>query len=170
MAFIVQNINAVAERLTEVPELPRDTILLVLTGFTKFSVPEFVGPFELRLNNERVINLDNDGDMHVKRKCLEWVKKLTLLESNSFHYLNVFNKWNIPSNHWNGMSKRKVPCNNCDGEHYSPYYPHPRDKANIKKAKEERAARRDGGGYGGGYIIGRGGRQYSDLKKWSNDN
>ena len=30
VALLFQNINAVAERLTEVPELPRDTLLLIL--------------------------------------------------------------------------------------------------------------------------------------------
>ena len=39
-----------ADRLEEVPALPRDTPLIILTGFTKCSMPEFVGPFELIIN------------------------------------------------------------------------------------------------------------------------
>ena len=75
--------------LAEVKEIPRDTPLLILTGFTRCSVREFVGPFELMLNTERVIQLDNDEDRHDERKCLERVKKLTMLVSNSLHSLNV---------------------------------------------------------------------------------
>ena len=45
VALLVQNINDVAERLSEVPALPTDTPLLVLTGFINFSVPEFFYPF-----------------------------------------------------------------------------------------------------------------------------
>ena len=43
------------ERFSEVPSLPRYMPFLIITGFAKFSVPEFVGPFELMLNTERVI-------------------------------------------------------------------------------------------------------------------
>ena len=59
VALLVQHINAVSECLAEVPALPRDTPLLILTGFTKCSVTEFIGTFELMLNTERVIQLDN---------------------------------------------------------------------------------------------------------------
>ena len=65
MALLVQKINAVAERLAEVPALPRDTPLLILTGFTKF-----VDLFEFMVNTERVIQLDNDLDRHDDKKCL----------------------------------------------------------------------------------------------------
>ena len=68
MALLVQQINAMAERLTEVPALPRDKALIVLTGFTKRSVPEFFGPFELMLSTERFIQLENYGDRHDNRK------------------------------------------------------------------------------------------------------
>ena len=45
VALLVQQINAVADRLAEAGALPQDTPLNLLTGFTKCSVPEFVGPF-----------------------------------------------------------------------------------------------------------------------------
>ena len=76
---------------------------------------EFFGPFELMLNYERVVKLENEVDMNDDRKFLERVKKITLLASNSFHSLNVSNHWNIPYNHRHGMAKVKVPCDNCDG-------------------------------------------------------
>ena len=63
VALLVQKINSVAEQLEEVPELTRDIPLLILTGFTKCSVPECFG-----LKNERVIKLENDGDRHNNRK------------------------------------------------------------------------------------------------------
>ena len=108
--------------------------------------------------------MDNDGDRHDNKKCPERLKKLTLLEKNSFHYLNVSNQWKIPSNHRHRMAKGKVPCDNCGGEHYGPDLPHPCDEAKTKNSKEDHAARRGGGGCGG--------RCQSDRKKRrkSNDN
>ena len=94
-----------AERLVEVPALPRNTPLLILNGFTKCSVTEFFGPFELMLNTERVIQLENDGDRHDERKCLKRLKKITMLASNSLHSLNICNNCNILSNHRHGIAK-----------------------------------------------------------------
>ena len=45
VALLFQKINSVEERLAEVPELPRDTALLILSGSTKYSVNEFVDTF-----------------------------------------------------------------------------------------------------------------------------
>ena len=90
------------------------------------------------------------------------MKKLTLLASNFFQYLNVSKQLNIPSNHRHGMAKGKSPCDNCNGEHYSTDFPHTRDKANIKNSKEEHTACRGSGGRGGGRQGGR--------KKLINDN
>ena len=73
--------------MAEVPALPRDTPLLILNGFTNYSMPEFFDPFELILKTERIIQFENDGYRHDDRKCLKRVKKLTMLASNSFHYL-----------------------------------------------------------------------------------
>ena len=59
------------------------------------------------------------------------------------------------------MAKGKVPFDNCDGEHYSPDFPHYSDKADSKKAKEKRAARRGDGVHGSG----NGGGRQGDRKK-----
>ena len=117
------------------------------------------------LSNERVIQLENDGDRNDVSKFLERVKKLTIFKSNSFHSLNVSNHWNIPSNNQNRIAKGKGPCNNCGGEHYSTYCPHPRDEAKLKKAKEELTACRGSSGRNGGSGSGRQG----DRKKCSNN-
>ena len=68
MSLLVQQINAVTERLEEVPVLPRGMSMLILTCFTNCSVPEFVGPFGLMLNTGRVIQLDNGVDRHDEMK------------------------------------------------------------------------------------------------------
>jgi hypothetical protein len=143
VALLVQQINAVAERLAEAGALPRDTPLNLLTGFTKCSVPEFVGPFTLLLITERVKQLENSAEQHDNALCLKRVKALTLLESNSFHSLNVSGHWNIPTNRHHGMSQHgNVSCDNCRGNHYVPDCPLPCDEVKITKAKEERAARK----------------------------
>ena len=129
--------------------------LLVLTSFTKCIVQDYVGPFELVLNTDRVIQLDNDGDGHDDKKYLGRVNKLTLLVSNSLKYSKFSNHWNTPSNHRKGVTKGKVPCDDCDGEHYSPDFLHTRDKAKMNKGKEERAACRDSGGRNSGSGGGR---------------
>ena len=125
------------------------------------------------INTDRVIQLENYGDSHDDRKFLERVKKISMLASNSFHSLIFFNHWNIPSYHWHGISKGKFPCNNCGGEHHSPYCLNPREEVKIKKAKEERTYRRGGGGrndgHSGGRGGGRGGRCQGDHKKWKKD-
>ena len=93
--------------------------------------------------------MENDGYRYDNRKFLERVKKLTILASKYLHSLNIFNQWNIPSNHRHEMDKGKGSCDNCGRKHYNPDYPHTNDKAKIKKAKEERASCRGGGGCGG---------------------
>ena len=115
---------------------------------------------------QKIVQLDNDEYRHDNRKCLERVKKLTLLASNSFHSLNISNQWNIPYNHWHGMANRKYPFDNCGGEHYALDFPHPHDEAKIKKAKKERKAHKGSGGYGGGH----GGGRQGGIMKWSNYN
>lgn len=115
VALLVQQIMAVAERLAEVSDLPRDTPLQVLTGFTKCSVPEFAEPFKLMLNTERVKQMSSYAGSHSDQACLSTLRKLCLLASNSFNSLNVSNQWNIPANHRHGMSKGKGPCDNCGG-------------------------------------------------------
>ena len=98
------------------------------------------------INTDRVIQLENYGDSHDDRKFLERVKKISMLASNSFHSLIFFNHWNIPSYHGHVMAKGKVSFDNCGREHYSPDCPYPHDESKIKKAEEERAARRGGDG------------------------
>ena len=43
-------IKAVSERLLEANQPPLETPTYVLQGMTKYSVPEFTGPFDLTLN------------------------------------------------------------------------------------------------------------------------
>ena len=136
-------------------------------------MPELVGTFEFMINTERLIQLENDVDRHNDRKCLEKMKKITLLVSNSFHSLNVSKYWSIPSNHRHRIvtefPKWKIPCDNCGGEYYSPDFPHPCDKEKIKKYKEERASPRVGGGHGGGSGCRRGVVRQGGRKKLRND-
>ena len=85
VALLAQQVNAVVERLAEAGALLRDTPLLLLTGFSKCSVPEFVGPFELLLNSKRATQLTNTGGLYDNAKYLARVEQTTLMTSNSFH-------------------------------------------------------------------------------------
>ena len=50
-------IRAVSKRLSEVNQLTLEVPTYVLQGLTKYSVPEFTGPFYLMLNQERVTQM-----------------------------------------------------------------------------------------------------------------
>ena len=91
-----------------------------------------------------------------------------------FHFLNLTNKWNIPQGH--RADAFGIVCFNCDSpDHTSDKCPHPRNEANITKAKEACAksigkGRSSGGrGHGRGRGDGHGGRggdQSNTPGKW----
>ena len=60
-----------AEHLSEVTKLPRDTYFFFLNSFTKCSATKFFGPFESMFNTERFIQLENDGGRYDNSKFLE---------------------------------------------------------------------------------------------------
>ena len=62
---------------------------------------DFVGPFELMLNNECVRNMKYDGATVNNKRTIERAKEIILMEKNSFHSLNVSNNWNITSSNMN---------------------------------------------------------------------
>ena len=49
------------------------------------------------INTDSASQIESDGATVNYKMTLERVKKITLMENNSFHSLNVFNTWNIPS-------------------------------------------------------------------------
>ena len=54
ISALTQQMNTLCERLDKSRALTRHTLLHVLTGLTWCSVSDFVSPFELMFNNERV--------------------------------------------------------------------------------------------------------------------
>ena len=90
-------VKAVSERLLEVNKTPLEAPTYVLWGLTKCSVPEFTGPFELMINQERVtqmgtaVSLVNNSYVTLKR-----VLHIIVLENNIYHSLSTSNVWNVP--------------------------------------------------------------------------
>ena len=87
------------EYLAESKSLPHEIPVHVLIGITRFSVPEFVGIFELILNTDHVMQMESDVATFKDKRTLERVEKITLIEKNSFHSLDDSNTWNTPSSH-----------------------------------------------------------------------
>ena len=98
--------NAVCERSAEFKELTCDNSVHVLKGLNRCSVPEFVGPFELMLNTERVRHMESDGTTVNYKSTLERVKNITLMKNNSLNSLNVSSTCNININNNNILG----PC------------------------------------------------------------
>ena len=73
VSALTQKINAVRECLAESKVFPRKTPVHVLIELTWFSVPEFVDPFELIINNKRVMQMKYDGATINNKRNLERV-------------------------------------------------------------------------------------------------
>ena len=92
VAEATAQVKAVCESLSEVNQLPQEAPTFVLQGLTKFSVPEFTGPFTLILNQERVnqmgmaVSLTNTSAATIIR-----VRTILVLANNSYHSLNTSN-------------------------------------------------------------------------------
>ena len=125
-------INSVCERLAEPKAFPRETPVHVLTGLTWFSMPEFVGPFELMINTEHVRLMESDGETVNYKRTLERLKNISIMANNSFQFLNVSNYWNITSSYKNLL----VPCYIYYAEgHIAQNFPLPCNEGNIKQEK-----------------------------------
>jgi hypothetical protein len=149
VSLVSTQIRAVCERLSEVQQLPLETPTYVLSGLTKCSVPEFTGPFELMLNQERVtqmatpVSLINTSDATFVR-----VKEILQLANNSYHSLNTSNAWSVPHGHHSSISGSPV-CFNCGGDHMLPDCRKPRDEGKIarnRKAFQDKHGIPPGGG------------------------
>jgi hypothetical protein len=167
-----EQIVAVAERLTKVSVLPRESTCHILEGFTWCSVIIFRQTFTHLLVAERLQQLcylTNWNDS----TCLLDIKKLCKEANNLFNSLNVSNEWNIPQKHCIDA------CFNCsDPDHGVPKCPKPIDQNQIDKAKADFSKNRSGpGGRGGrdggscsaGQGRGDGGNQTNTRGKWKGD-
>ena len=130
VAVLTAQIDAVCERLAENKKLTGKTPVLVLTAFTKCSVKQFTGPFELILNSERVKNMGTPASLDDdNKKTLTQVRDILLMANNEFHSLNTAKKWNVPEG-------RISACYNCDGDHLLPDCKEPRDEAKIVRNRK----------------------------------
>ena len=105
--------NAVCERSDKSKALTHEDPVHVLIGLTWCSVPDFVGPFELILNTERVRHMKSIGTTVIAKSILDREKSITLMAKNYFQSLNVSNTCNILSSHKNLLG----PFHNCDAEY-----------------------------------------------------
>ena len=130
VAVHTAQIDAVYERLAENKKLSGETPVLVLTAFTKCSVKQFTGPFELILNSECVKNMGTPASLDDdNKKTLTHVREILLKANNEFHSLNTTKKCNVPESRINA-------CYNCDGDHLIPDCNEPCDEAKIVRKKK----------------------------------
>ena len=112
---ILEQVKAVSEGLAEVNQIPIEAPKYILQGLTKFSVAEFMGPFELLLNQERVIKMSMSVTLgNTTTATLKRVKQILVLANNSYHSLNTSNSWNVPIVHHAAREFKHPPkCFNC---------------------------------------------------------
>ena len=135
---ILAQVKAVSERFAEVNQLPLEAPKYILQGLTKCSVAEFMGPFELLINQERVnqmstlVTLGNTTTATLKR-----IKQILVLANNSYHSLNTSNSWNVPSGHHAAREFKHPPkCFNCGEPHLLPNCKKPRDEGKIVRNRK----------------------------------
>ena len=129
-------VKAVSERLLEVNQPPLQAPNYVLQGLIKCSVPEFTGPFEMMLNQERVtqigksVSLINNSSIPIKRFL-----QTIVLKKNSYHSLDTSNVWNLPQvkreNHSAQNPHHTFECFNCGEDHLLPDFKRACDEAKI---------------------------------------
>ena len=134
-------VKAVSERLSEVNQLPLKAPTYVIQGLKKCSVPEYTGPFEMILNQERVtqmgtaVSLINTSSVTLKR-----VLHIIVLANNSYHSLNTSNVWNVPQgksgHHPAQHPHQNLECFSCGEAHLLPDCKRARDEAKIARTRK----------------------------------
>ena len=138
VAKAIAQVKAVCERLSEDNHLPQESPTFVLQGLTKFSVPEFNGPFTLILNQERVNQMGTAVCLaNTSAATLTRVLVIVILANNSYHLLNNLNAWNIPQGKRGHHASQFTPkCFNCGEPHLLPGSKRPRDESKIARNKK----------------------------------
>jgi len=149
ISVLMQQVTSCAERLAAVGQLPLDTPTHVLSGLTKCTVEEFKKPFDLMLNQERLIQLGTG--VTIGGDCgptLVKIRNIAKLANTSYHSRCMSGGWNVPTTGLN-------PCFNCDDpNHGVGNCPHQKDQKKIaenkKKFIEAKKAKQGSGGGGDG--------------------
>ena len=94
MARLQKEALAVRVRLNEVNALPEETVVDILTGLTRCSVPEFNKLFDFLLQGARTSVLDIDG-MSSHDDTLEQVKIILSKAVDAYHALCTAGKWHV---------------------------------------------------------------------------
>ena len=98
MARLQKKALAICVRLNEVNALPEETVVDILTGITRCSVPEFTKLFNFLLQDARENALDIDG-ISSQDDTLAQVKIILSKAVDAYHALCTAGKWHV--NHHN---------------------------------------------------------------------
>ena len=149
MARLQKEALAVCICLNEVNALPEETVVDILTGLTRCSVPELTKLFGYLLQGARANLLDLDG-MNSEDDTLAQVKIILSKAVDAYHEVSLLVCWNYGAD--------DHCCKTCTK---------PKNKAIIQAAKKtwQASGRSSGGGSGGG-NGGKFGKQ-NTRKKWS---
>ena len=108
---------------------------------TKCSVPKFIGPLEMMLNQERVTQMATSVSLvNTSRNTLKRVLNILHLANNSYHSLNTSNAWNVPQGKC-GHHAAQNPHHNpiyfkCGKPHMLPDCKCPCDEAKIARNRK----------------------------------
>ena len=94
MARLHKEALAVYVRLNEVNALPEETVVDILTGLTRCSVPEFTKLFDFFLQGARANALDIDG-MSSQDDTLAQVKIIFSKAVDAYHAVCTSVKWHV---------------------------------------------------------------------------
>lgn len=167
-----REIDAVCSRLDEVGELPKETPLDIIEGFTLCSVPQFADIFRWMLQAARAEGMlegDAFSDDPLKTKgTLARVTSITAKAVESYHALCTASEWHVSRGRANlaqqGSGTTPI-CWNCGiPNHTVKDCTKPKDKAKIeankKKWQADRAAARNSNDSGG---------RVGERRKWGTD-
>jgi hypothetical protein len=171
VALANKQIMAVVRRLHEADDLPSETVVEVLTGYTLCSVSEFATLFGHMLQQAKQDSLgmawdDDKGNTFAEVKAL-MAKAAVMYES-----LSTTQQWHVPKGHrLHSLTDcssfpRKRSCWNCGkDDHQATNCPKPRDQKTYDANREKFFAKSPGGGGGAGKGRGKGGNY--DRPKWA---
>ena len=160
VAILEKRVVGTCTWLNEANALPSETVVDVLTGLTRCSVPEFTKLFDYMLQQARAASLELD---YVSDEdTLDQVKAIMSKAVDSYHALCTANKWHVTSRRTAAFS---VICWNCGEEgHPCNKCPKPKNQAAIDANKKKWEASKNSGSNGGGRGGHRGASNGGDNK------
>ena len=155
LVILEPQVVGVCTWLCEANALPDETVVDVLKGLTRCSVPEFSKLFDNMLQQAQAMSLEADYVGNTSEDTLEAVSNIMSKAVEFYHALCTAGKWHVNLRRANALGGSSIVCWNCGKEGCNVRIcPHPKNQATIeankKKWEAERNARNNGSSSGDG--------------------